>query len=425
MTDVPPGSSLTPLEVASGLVFGVEHVRARPASGASVPARAALDAAVLPALRRPPCIVSFSGGLDSSAVLAVAASVARRESLPLPIPVTLRFPGIAEADETRWQETVVAAVPVDDWVRLELGEDLSVVGPLARSVLLRHGLLWPFNAYVHVPMLARARGGSLLTGFGGDELLARSRWDRVVAVARRRERPEWRDVRRGALAIAPSRLRAAALRRRCPLELPWLSDPAKQALARSWASEAASEPVLAARRGRWRLRLRSLRAACESLASIAAAHDAGIVHPLADPAVVDAVSEVRDARRSRGEMLHAILGDVLPSELYARRTKASFNTALWGEDARELARAWGGEGVDEDLVDVEAVRAAWRVPVPDGRTFTLLQSAWLSPTRREREATRAGDERSPRASPASADAGSRPPAAPRGGGAPTDRSAGV
>jgi asparagine synthase (glutamine-hydrolysing) len=424
VTDVPPGSSLTPLEIASGLVFGVEHHREEPDGGAPVSARAALDAAVLPALRRPPCLVSFSGGLDSSAILAVSASVAQREGLPPPVPVTLRFPGNAEAEESPWQETVVAAVPVDDWVRLEFEEELSVVGPIARSVLLRHGLLWPFNSYVHAPMLERARGGSLLTGFGGDELLARSRWDRIAAIARG-ARLRRRDLYRGALAIAPPRLRAAALRSRCPLDLPWLSEAARRELARSWAAEAGSEPVLSVRRGRWRLRLRSLSTAQESLASIAAAHGAGIVHPLADPAVVDAVSRVRDARWSRGEMFHAILGDILPSELYARSTKASFNTAFWGNDARDLARTWGGEGVDEELIDVEAVRAAWAAPVPDGRTFTLLQSAWLTLDLRGPEATSTRDERSPRASQATADAGSRRPVTPQGGGAPTDRSAGA
>ena len=51
---------------------------------------AALEEAILPALRRPPCLVSFSGGRDSSCVLAAATRAARREGLQPPVPVTLR-----------------------------------------------------------------------------------------------------------------------------------------------------------------------------------------------------------------------------------------------------------------------------------------------------------------------------------------------
>ena len=57
--------------------------------------RAALEAVVLRALLRPPCLVSFSGGRDSSLVLAIASDVARRHGLPLPVPATNRFPGRA------------------------------------------------------------------------------------------------------------------------------------------------------------------------------------------------------------------------------------------------------------------------------------------------------------------------------------------
>ena len=120
-----------------------------------------------------------------------------------PIPLTLRFPGIAEADEAAWQEAVLASVPVEDWVRVEIHDELSVVGPVATDVLRRHGLVWPFNAYVHVPVLERARAGSVLTGFGGDELMAGSRWDRLAAVAAGRAGPRPRDVRRVVLAMAP------------------------------------------------------------------------------------------------------------------------------------------------------------------------------------------------------------------------------
>jgi asparagine synthase (glutamine-hydrolysing) len=389
-------------------------------------ARDALEAAILPALQRPPCVVSFSGGLDSSAVLAVASSVARREGLPLPVAVTLRFPDDAKAEETSWQESVVSAVPISDWDRIEIRHELSVVGPVATEALREHGLLWPFNAYVHVPVFERARGGSVLTGFGGDELFAPSRWDRVAMIAAGRTRPTARDLRLVALALAPRPIRALALRHRCPLRLPWLSLEGRTALARRWGLEAASEPRTTARRAPWRLRLRSLRTAYASLGSLAAARDVAVVHPLADPALVAAVARVpADGGRDRGERLRALLGDLLPARLYTRRTKASFNTAFWGEDERVLAASWSGEGVDLSLVDVDAVRATWSDEGPDGRSFTMLQSAWLSGEFSEMEANRGAGAWSREASPTIADGESRRQAATRAGEEQKDRPAGA
>ena len=64
---------LAPLEVATGLVLGVdpksEVLRQGEATTGS--ALRSFENAVLPALCRAPCLVSFSGGRDSSAVLAV------------------------------------------------------------------------------------------------------------------------------------------------------------------------------------------------------------------------------------------------------------------------------------------------------------------------------------------------------------------
>ncbi|MGH3092626.1 MAG: hypothetical protein ACRDOG_09935, partial [Gaiellaceae bacterium] len=71
---------LSPLEIAAGVVFGSERRRSLPRTRRSP--RHSLEDAVRPALLRPPCAVSFSGGRDSSLVLAVAAHVARSDGLP-------------------------------------------------------------------------------------------------------------------------------------------------------------------------------------------------------------------------------------------------------------------------------------------------------------------------------------------------------
>jgi asparagine synthase (glutamine-hydrolysing) len=125
-------SALTPLDIATGMPFGA------PRRPAPLPAPAAgLDAAILPALRHGPCLVSFSGGRDSSAVLAAAVAVARREGLPEPVPVTLRAPHAPRADESAWQERVVGHLGLGDWVRLDAGDELDAVGPHARRALTR------------------------------------------------------------------------------------------------------------------------------------------------------------------------------------------------------------------------------------------------------------------------------------------------
>jgi hypothetical protein len=90
-----------------------------PLSEARVEPLAAFRAAVRAALERPPCLVSFSGGRDSSAAVAVAADVARGEGLPLPIPATALFLESAESDEFYWQEQVVRRLGLDEWLRVD------------------------------------------------------------------------------------------------------------------------------------------------------------------------------------------------------------------------------------------------------------------------------------------------------------------
>src|SRR5687767_3167951 len=150
---------LTPLEISSGFVVPRDRAAARlPAGTATV--REAFEAALLPALQRAPCLVSFSGGRDSSAVLAVAAHVARREGLPLPVPATIHFPHAGGTQETEWQEQVIRHIGLADWHRVEVTDELDCVGPVATAALARHGVLWPCNAYFHTPLLEAAAGGS-------------------------------------------------------------------------------------------------------------------------------------------------------------------------------------------------------------------------------------------------------------------------
>ena len=71
----------TQLEVACGMVFGFTPPESLPEPAADP--LEALEEAILPALQRAPCLVSFSGGRDSATVLAAAVRLARREGLEL------------------------------------------------------------------------------------------------------------------------------------------------------------------------------------------------------------------------------------------------------------------------------------------------------------------------------------------------------
>ena len=98
------------LEIATGIAFGSAPGMAPlwPAFPSGETPLTALERACLPALEYGPCLVSFSGGRDSSLVLAAATRAARRHGLPLPVPVTNRFAGVPYADESTWQELVMA-----------------------------------------------------------------------------------------------------------------------------------------------------------------------------------------------------------------------------------------------------------------------------------------------------------------------------
>lgn len=381
-TVAPP--PLTALEIACGIVLPAPRRPPRlPVPPRGTTPRIALEQAIRPALRRSPCLVSFSGGRDSSAVLAVAAAVARREGMPLPVPITHRFAAAAGTQESEWQEQVVRHLQLDDWIRVQAGDDLDCIGPVATAVMRRHGLLWPCNAYLHAPLLAEAAGGALLTGIGGDEAFSPSTWSRALAVLGRRARPVPRDVLRIGFAAAPAAVKRPLIRRRLPDICHWLRPAARREVEARIAADAAVEPL------RWRSRYRAvsgsavMAAGLASLAAIGADDGAALVHPFRDRLFLSTLAHLPPARRhrSRTEAMRALAGDLLPHELLSRPTKAHFGDALLSGRSRELAASWEGDGVDPAIVDVERLMAEWRSPEPDTHTITLLQSVWLTRAR--------------------------------------------
>jgi asparagine synthase (glutamine-hydrolysing) len=377
---------LTPLEVASGYLFGSEQQSGQIDDGRRQRTPlAALETVVREALGRPPCLVAFSGGRDSSAVLAVALGLARREGFPPPIPITVRFPEAAETDESSWQERVVNALRLDDWSRIDVTDELDCVGPVATRALQRHGLLWPPNAHFVVPLLEAASPGSLLTGNGGDQHFAASApLSRPAAVLSGTVRPEPRDVLRVGLALSPRPLRRLVLARRHPdaVSAPWLREPARHSVRAAWAAEQASEPLRLGPRVRWSWGLRPSVVGRGSQDVLA--EDAGTLlrHPLDTLEFLTALANEPRIRRLAGrtDVMRHLFGHLLPDDVCARRTKAGFSTVFWNRHSAEFADRWTGAGADPELVDVEAARSLWRSPAAREhfRSTTQLQAAWLA-----------------------------------------------
>ena len=377
---------LTPLEVASGYVLGTDARAPRfPRRPGEAPI-AAFEAAVREALLRPPCAVAFSGGRDSSAVLAVAAAVARRDGLPPPIPVTLTFPTSPESDETMWQERVVRHLELDDWVRLEILGELDCVGPYATAELVRRGLYWPANAHLLVALLETVPGGALLTGDGGDLAFMTPDWaDRLLAILSRHERPEPRDILRLGFALSPPVLRRAVLRRRQPqpVPCPWLQPGALRAVEEQIWSYAAEEPLRLDSRLEWGWRLRPVQMALATFDVFAADVDAKLIHPFQTPRFRASLAETaRSVRRfpDRTEAMRWLFSDVLPDDVCARPTKGGFRDVFWNHHSRAFAEDWDGGGADPELVKIDVLRTLWRSPQAREhfRSCTQLQAAWLA-----------------------------------------------
>ncbi len=370
------------MEIAHGWVFGPSDNTPPPVVRNADP-RAILEDLVLHALRRPPCGVMFSGGRDSSAVLAIATHVARREGLADPIPITASFPAASRSQETDWQELVVSHLGINDWERFQFGDELDLIGPLAAPLLRRHGSIWSAMVHVDQPFLAFAAGGSLLTGEGGDEILGSEvhRIHPVAKVRRRKKISGMAEAKSMAYALAPARARIAHQRRHgMPQPSPWLKGEARDALRQGYASF---------ERARLLSFSTSVRAMANTKGSTVLAHnrevlarhrDVELSSPILDHAFVGTLAGRAGffGLGRRRDVLRLLVSDLLPDKVIARQTKAFFDQAFLGDRSRAFAESWTGEGLDSNLIDAEALRAEWLSERPSGLTFPLLQAAWLA-----------------------------------------------
>lgn len=344
--------------------------------------RAVLEELARRCLQRQPCLVTFSGGRDSSAVLGVTAHVARVHGLAPPVPVTNRFPSSRQADEQEWQERVIKHLGLSEWIRLEWTDELDLLGPYAARVLRRHGALMPFNAHFLEPLLEAAAGGSLLTGVGGDELFYPGDRQTVARLIHGRRRPGRRDLRQLAREAAPRPLRTRLIERRLPFAFDWLHADVRRQITHDYAKAAAAWPLRWDRSLAALWRSRHVQCVRSTLGAMAAAHDTDLCSPFLDPALLSAYGRAAGPAglSGRGSALTALVGDLLPEDVLRRTTKAGFDDPFWNRHARAFVDRWSGRGIDERLVDVAALRAEWHSQQPSGNSYTLLQHAWLADT---------------------------------------------
>lgn len=385
----PTGLPVIPaLDVAIGQPTGSVQPAPPPRTIDPDPVRALRDA-LRPALRNAPCVVAFSGGRDSSLLLAVAAELARHEGMDPPVALTFRYPGDRADDESAWQELVVAHLQSTglspEWIRRDIDTELDLVGPLTAPVLRAHGgPVFPAALGNTILLASYAAGGSLVTGNFGDEVLGGHRATVLRTVARHRGRgfgaADWRHV---AGCAAPARIRLL-LGARDHADGAWLRPALRRAVMAETLRVESARPLRWDRSVRAALSPRAVAVGNQTRARIARDHACKLVEPLGAPAFVASFAAFghRWGRLTRGAGTRLLAGGLLPDAVIDRKDKASFNASRFGAPSREFARTWNGDGVDENLVDPVALRAAWLAAAPPAATAMLLQQAW-SATRAE------------------------------------------
>ena len=373
-------------ELATGWVCGFDSPTLPSDLSVNTSPRAAFEAALLPALQRSPCVVAFSGGRDSSAILAVATHLARRHGLADPVAATHDFAGHAHADEARFQELVISDLKLREWYRFRDAEGCDVLGERARRGLRTHGLLWPAMVHGHAPMVELAAGGgSIVTGEGGDEILGEQRITTVRHAIRNR-RPSRRTARMLVDSLAPKAERRRSLRRqlRAVGMHPWLRRDVAEDFVERLARDLADGPL------RWDAAvLRHSGRRCVTMTAlnfrrIFAADDVSYHEPFLEPGFLQAIGRAGgwSGWLTRTSMMRMLFSDVLPDEICRRNEKAEFGGVAVGESSRAFLAGWSGEGLDSDVVDIEAFRREVQRENPLFGVQMLLQTAWLTTARR-------------------------------------------
>ena len=343
-------------------------------------------------LQRGPCIVAFSGGRDSSAVLATLLHVARQDGFDDPVAVTARWPGVAAADESAWQEHVAGELGVRRWEILTPGTDFDLLGPLARQLLRDHGLLWPAPTAALMPMIEAAGDGVLVTGQGGDEVFGT--WGLAGAWARAGKGRNLRSSLRAVVGAALPRpvRRRRSLGRAQPYQR-WLT-----ADAHAIQREVLATETLAVAPLWWPSYLREvssergLSLGTKTQMALCASRGGSFAAPLLAPDFLAALARWggRLGLGERTAAMKAVFSPLLNDAILSRRSKATFGDVFWGPESRQFAKNWDGNGLDPRWVEADALRTAWLEPRPVYGAALPLQAAWLARQDRSTGATTPG-----------------------------------
>ena len=281
---------------------------------------------------------------------------------------------------------------------MEWDDELDVVGPYAQVLLQRHGILAPFNSHFHLPLIQAARGGSMLTGIGGDELFSAVSREVAAALLLRPRLPRPREIPALGLALAPHPVRAAVIarRRRVFRTFGWITPTARRKIALAFASWESRDPWrwdVALRTWWWRSR--TLQCNRAGKAVLGRAENVEMVHPLCEPEVLIAAARAWGTLgpRDRQGAMSQLGGELLPESVLRRSDKSWFDRVFWTRHARALARRWQGQGVDPRLVDTPGLRRAWARDPATPHVYALLQSVWLAsaPEMRKQQLDPAGN----------------------------------
>jgi hypothetical protein len=372
---------MTPLEQAIGLMIGTEDHPPIKRSDAQTDTWAAFDAVLRPALEHGPCFVAYSGGRDSAMVLTAATIIARRHRLPDPVPITVQHEGMAKPDdEAAWQERIVRHLGLDDWLRIDVGAEIQLVGTWAQTVLRRHGVMFPASAYLLAPMLERARGGMLLVPHGGEDFFGFWRWSRVTDVLALRARPRRSDLKPLAMAAAPAFVRRmVAARKFPPISLPWLRPEAAHEVTRIFTRQMANVPVRFDVALKANVAHRCNHGAHRARVAVGEGYGASVLAPFTHPIFLASLAKHAGALGWGGRNVSSrtIMGDTLPLDFWAPRRPVDVNNVYFGELTQAFAAEWSGKGLDETIVDPGILRQLWLGDTHDWRTALLLQAAWL------------------------------------------------
>ncbi|HKY49571.1 MAG TPA: asparagine synthase-related protein [Acidimicrobiia bacterium] len=376
-----PYLRMSSLEAAAGWVPG--FVPVQPGLEEHVPIEdplEAFEAVLLKALQFRTCFVEFSGGRDSSAVLAAACQVARREGLALPVPLTRVFPEAPTAREGDWPERVIRHLGLKEWIRLEIRDELDLLGPTAIEGIRQHGLLWPVTVHTKPMTFEQARGGALVSGEGGDEVFGRRRITPVTMLLAG-IRPRSLGLKFSLAALSPKLIRKRYAESSVRKSVgSWLTPLAANAHTESVVADELGEPIVWAESVRALSRRRGWIMGKHNLSVRAKQHDVEYFHPLLDERFIEAFVRRRPilGYPNRTTAMQAIFGSLLPAEVLARSTKARFNSPYFHDYCRAFARDWSGEGVDPELVHVEELKRVWNGDLPHAQSLPLLHQAWLA-----------------------------------------------